>query len=130
MSLSARNWAWDLRMRPRLPTDPPPKPNEGSAIMPLHPGEKLTLLCIAEHENPVEGCAYPSYQRISDQTGLNVRTVQRHVKTLSECGLFRVEKQRRAGGQWFSHMYFLEAIPEEYRETDKAWMAPRGGLAA
>lgn len=130
MSLSARNWAWDMKMRRRLPTDPPPKPGEGSAVMPLHPGEKLTLLCIAELENPVEGCAYPSYQHISEQTGLNVRTVQRHVRTLAACGLFRVEKQRRQGGQWFSHLYFFDAIDDEYREQDRAWMAQRGGLAA
>ncbi len=98
--------------------------------MPLHPGEKLTLLCIAEHENAADGCAYPSYQRISDQTGLNVRTVQRHVKVLATCGAFRVEKQRRAGGQWYSHLYYFENIPAEFREIDAAWMSAQEGIAA
>ncbi|RZS58968.1 helix-turn-helix protein [Microcella putealis] len=130
MSLSARNWAWDIHWRWRLPSDPPAKPNEDPKMMPLHPGEKLTLLCIAEHENPVEGCAYPSYQRISDQTGLNVRTVQRHVKTLAAVKAFRIERQRRAGGQWYSHLYYFDNIPDEYREKDKAWMGQQEGFAA
>ena len=130
MSVSARNWAWDIKQRPRLSSDPPPKPHEDPKVMQLPPGEKLTLLCIAEHESAVEGCAYPSYQRIAEQTGLNVRTVQRHVKVLAAVHAFRIEKQRRQGGQWFSHMYFFENIPDEYREQDKAWMAQRGGRAA
>lgn len=130
MSLSARNWAWDIKRRLRLPSDPPPKPGEGSAIMTLHPGEKLTLLCIAEHESTVEGCAFPSYTRISEKTGLNVRTVQRHVRVLAECGLLRVEKQRRASGQWLSHVYYFDTVPVEYREQDKAWMAQQEGMAA
>ncbi|OIH95099.1 helix-turn-helix domain-containing protein [Curtobacterium sp. MCBA15_001] len=115
MTLSARNWAWDVGQRAA-------RPSEGDAgdRVALKPGEKLVLLCIAEHENAEEGYAYPSYERIAQRTGLSVRSVQEHVKTLEFTGAFKIERRRRRDGQYYRHLYLLN-VPDEYRSADPAW---------
>jgi DNA-binding MarR family transcriptional regulator len=50
------------------------------------PSVKLVALILADHAD-ADGICWPSYRRLSDRSGLDVRTVRRHVKTLIEQGL-------------------------------------------
>ncbi|MBP1241723.1 DNA-binding MarR family transcriptional regulator [Frigoribacterium sp. PvP120] len=124
MTLSARNWAWDVQTRPRRPEETP-KPGDDPVRVRLKPGEKLVLLCIAEHENAEEGIAYPSYETIAEKTHLSVRAVQDHVKTLAAASAFAIKRRRRRDGKWYRHTYVLD-VPERYRERDPAWQQHQG----
>jgi len=126
MTLSARNWAWDMAQRRRLhheeaydvhgdPTD----------WIGLKSGEKLVLLCLAEHESAEEGYAYPSYERVSQRTGLSVRSVQTHVHALEAYGILEVDKARGSNGRWMRNVYVLR-VPEVYRDKDDKWRALQG----
>ncbi|TFD85007.1 helix-turn-helix domain-containing protein [Cryobacterium lactosi] len=108
MSISARNWAWDVRWKDK---------GEGSSPM----KEKITLLCLAEHENPEYGCAFPSHVTIADRTGQSVRTVQTHIKTLVERKVVTIEKRRSVHGKWLRNVYLLD-VPDSYRAKDPEWM--------
>ncbi len=55
------------------------------------PTTKLVLLIICDHYNDSKGYAYPSQDRIAEFSECSVRTVQRHIKTLLENGLIRVQ---------------------------------------
>lgn len=111
MTLSARNWAWDLRYVSDA---------NGARIRELKPGEKLTLLCIAEHENAEYGYAYPSYEVIGERTCQSVRTVQSHVRALVELGAFTIERRKSRKGKWMNNVYVLD-VPELYRMRDPEW---------
>jgi len=114
MSLSARNWAWDsgeLTLK--------------GVTRKLHPGEKLTLLCIAELENCVGGFAYPSMEYIAQRTSQSERTVRTHVATLLAVGAFTIERRRSRKGRWLRNVYVLN-VPDEYRESDPEWLAYQG----
>jgi DNA-binding MarR family transcriptional regulator len=107
MSISARNWAWDA------------KELISGGHTPLK--EKLTLLCLAEHENPEYGYAFPSHETIAERTGQSVRTVQNHVKKLQQLGALSIEKRRSREGRHLRNVYVLH-VPHEYRERDPEWM--------
>lgn len=47
----------------------------------VKPAVKLVALVLADHAND-DGLCWPSYARIAERTGVDKRTVQRHVKTL------------------------------------------------
>lgn len=111
MTLSARNWAWKVA---RIAWA------GGSSSRPLKPGEKLTLLCIAESENAEYGYAFPSYEYIAERTSQSVRSVQTHVKHLEEARAFSIEKRRSPKGKWLRNVYVLN-VPAEYREKDAEW---------
>jgi DNA-binding MarR family transcriptional regulator len=111
MSLSARNWAWDAHTLTLKGVE-----------RPLHPGEKLTLLCIAEMENCEEGVAFPSMEYIAKRTQQSVRTVQTHVHTLEDVGAFEITRHRSRRGRWLRNAYRLD-VPSEYRERDPEWLA-------
>lgn len=111
MTISARNWAWAVRVRIV----------EGERV-PLKAGEKVTLLYLAEMENAEEGCAYPAVKTIAENTGQSVRTVDGHLKTLVAANAIRVEKRHRSrDGRWLRNTYLLQ-VPEVYREKDPEWM--------
>jgi hypothetical protein len=114
MSLSARNWAWEVIDL----TD-----TEGTQRI-LRPAEKLTLLCLAEHESVEHGYAFPSRERIAERTCLTTRSVSRAITVLVDVGAVTVVKKRSQDGQWPSSMYRL-AVPVSYRTSDKAWLAAR-----
>jgi len=114
MSLSARNWAWDVAV---LTID--------GKTRKLLPGEKLTLLCIAELENCSEGFSYPSMEHIAKRTSQSVRSVQTHVATLVDVGAFMIERRRSRKGRWLRNVYVLD-VPAEYRESDPEWLAHQG----
>ncbi|TFC03634.1 helix-turn-helix domain-containing protein [Cryobacterium mannosilyticum] len=82
--------------------------------------EKLTILCLAEFENPEYGYAFPSHETIAERTGLSTRTVQTHMKTLVLFGAVTIEK-RRSGGKWLRNVYLLN-VPDSYRQKDPEWL--------
>jgi DNA-binding MarR family transcriptional regulator len=107
VSISARNWAWDLKW------------SRAGEQFPMK--EKLTLLCLAEHENPEYGYAFPSNDTIAERTGQSVRTVHTHIKTLVEGKAVVIEKRRSKQGQWLRNVYLLN-VPDSYREKDPEWL--------
>lgn len=118
MTLSARNWAWSVARRTPLGKESPGPDGR----VPLKPGEKLVLLCIAEHENAEDGYSYPSYDTIAAKTGLSVRSVQTHVQTLEAAGAFEIRPQRRRDGKFARYTYWLN-VPDSYRESDAKWLS-------
>ncbi len=120
MSLSARNWAWDVD-----------KFSSGKQLVRyLKPGEKLTLLAIAESENAEYGYAFPSYEYLAQKTCQSVRTIQTHVKTLEANNAFTIEKRKSRKGKWLNNVYVLN-VPETYRAKDEKWLRyndPWGGV--
>jgi hypothetical protein len=123
MTLSARNWAWDVIMRPRKPDEKPHVDHPNT--VPVKAGEKLVLLCIAELENAEEGYSYPSYEHIAKRTGLKERAVQEHVKTLAFANAFTIERRRSLNGRWHRNTYVLN-VPDKYREKDEKWLNYQG----
>lgn len=87
--------------------------------------EKLTLLCLAEHENPRDGYAYPSHETIARKTGQSVRTVQNHLKALVAARVVTITKRPSEKGAWLRNVYVLR-VPQEYRERDPEWMREQG----
>jgi len=123
MTLSARNWAWETGYRRRLSHETAvDRYGDPSEWVALKPGEKLVLLCLAEHESAEEGYAFPSHDRIAERTGLSVRSVQTHVHALEEYGALLVDKARASNGRWYRNTYVL-AVPQEFREKDDKWRA-------
>jgi len=87
--------------------------------------EKVTLLCLAEHENAEYGYAFPSHETIAERTGQSVRTVQTHIKTLQKNKALTIEKRRGVSGSWQRNVYLLN-VPDSYREKDPEWMRHNG----
>jgi hypothetical protein len=52
----------------------------------VKPAPKLVALVLADHAN-AEGVCFPSYRRIADWTGMDKRTIQRHVRFLIDLGV-------------------------------------------
>ena len=52
----------------------------------VKPAPKLVALVLADHAN-ADGVCWPSYKRIAQYTGMDKRTIQRHVKALIEMGV-------------------------------------------
>lgn len=50
------------------------------------PAVKLVAVVLADHAD-ADGVCWPSYRRIAERTGLDDRTVRRHVRTLIELGV-------------------------------------------
>ncbi|MFC5337531.1 helix-turn-helix domain-containing protein [Leucobacter denitrificans] len=116
MTLSARNWAWDVN-----------RFNLGNKLVrDLKPGEKLTLLAIAESENAEYGYAFPSYDYLAQMTCQSVRTIQTHVKTLEHNNAFKIEKRKSRKGKWLNNVYVLN-VPETYRAKDPEWQRYQDG---
>lgn len=106
MTLSARNWAWDIRE-------------------PLKAGEKLTLLCIAESENAEWGYACPGNNYVAIRTCQSLRTVGAHLRRLEELKLITRERRRSTRGRWDHYVYVLP-VPESYRAHDRLWQELQG----
>lgn len=116
MTLSARNWAWDLEKRPV----------GGQNWVDLKPGEKLTLLYLAEMENASHGIAYPSIKKIAERTGLSPRTIITHLDTLVTCGFISKGKARPSrNGKWLRNTYVLH-VDDENRSRDPEWQREQG----
>jgi DNA-binding MarR family transcriptional regulator len=109
VTISARNWAWDVTSY-----------SGGGERIAMKPGEKLTLLCLAENENAEYGHSFPSHEHIAKRTGQSVRTVQNHLKTLKAANAFKLEKRRSQSGKWLRNVYVLQ-VPDSYRQKDPEW---------
>lgn len=73
MSLDATQWAWQQRA--------------------ITPTQKLVLLSMADRAGENHDC-WPSIARLSLDTGLSDRAVQKNIKELVEKGLLRIEERR------------------------------------
>lgn len=72
MSIRVMTFVWDAR----LPT-----------------AEKIVLLVIADHANDDGSNAWPSIATIARKASMSERSVQRHIKSLEQAGVLRVEQQ-------------------------------------
>lgn len=52
----------------------------------IKPAPKLVAVVLADHAD-VDGICWPSYRRIAQRTGLDERTVRRHIATLIDLGV-------------------------------------------
>ena len=59
----------------------------------LPPVTKLVLLAYCLHSND-QGACWPSLARVAAHTGLNTRTVQRHIRTLETAGVLAAPEPR------------------------------------
>ncbi len=64
-----------------------------------------TYTCLADHANNRTGECWPSMRRLAEILGKSVRTVQRHLHALKECGLIEFVERRRHRGRFSSYLY-------------------------
>lgn len=67
---------------------------------------KLVLIKLADNAND-NGICWPSIKHIADQCEMSTRTVQRHLKDLSDAGFIHVEERRRNNFVNQSNLYTL-----------------------
>ena len=88
------------------------------------PTTKLVLLIICDHYNDSKGYAYPSQDRIAEFSECSVRTVQRHIKTLLENGLIRVQAIPNVANKYTIPALKMDTtnqvIDEEMETTNRA----------
>lgn len=60
----------------------------------IKPNDKLVLWGLADHHNDKSNLCYPSTKRLSDFTGLSVRSVIRSLKSLEDIGLIILQKRQ------------------------------------
>ena len=86
-------------------------------LLPLRARSDLTVLgCLLDHANPTTGQCYPCQQLISNETGLDLRTVERAIVRL--VGTPYLSKERRGCSSNAYHVNWkaLEAVDAEYQE--------------
>ena len=64
-----------------------------------------TYACLADHANNRTGECWPSMARLAEILGRSVRTVQRHLHALKECGVVEFVERRRHKGRYSSYLY-------------------------
>ena len=64
-----------------------------------------TYTCLADHANNRTGECWPSMGRLAQILGKSVRTIQRHLHALKECGLVEFVERRRHRGRFSSYLY-------------------------
>jgi DNA-binding transcriptional ArsR family regulator len=64
-----------------------------------------TYTCLADHASNRTGECWPSMARLAQILGKSVRTVQRHLHALKECGLIEFVERRRHRGRFSSYLY-------------------------
>jgi DNA-binding transcriptional ArsR family regulator len=64
-----------------------------------------TYTCLADHAHNRTGECWPSMRRLAEILGKSVRTIQRHLHTLKECGLVEFVERRRHRGRFSSYLY-------------------------
>lgn len=78
MSIEAANWAWKQAIKPNA---------------------KLVLLALADRAN-ADGVSWPSIRRMAKETGLNERSIYRHIKDLSDLSLIVVRSDNGRGNSY------------------------------
>jgi len=66
--------------------------------------QKFVLCLLGDYHNPEQGYAWPSQQRLSDDSGLSERQVRRHLARLQAQGF--IERLQK-GNQYRSSQYLL-----------------------
>lgn len=88
MSNKYINWAWSL---------------------PLKPGPKLVLICLADMCDD-NGLCFPKQSTIAKKTGFDRSTVNQHIKTLKQTRLIQQTQQRYRDGRLRSSIYQLNIV--------------------
>jgi len=70
------------------------------------PTEAIPTYCaLADYSNNKTGLCWPKMETLAKTLGRSVRTVQRHLHLLKECGLIEFVERRRNSGRFSSYLY-------------------------
>ena len=72
--------------------------------------EKVVLMAIADRVNDKLGYAYPSQEKIGEDTGYHRSSVARACDSLKEKGLLSWRNKRKPGGNYSSNCYFIHRV--------------------
>jgi hypothetical protein len=64
-----------------------------------------TYCCLADHANNKTGLCWPKMETIAKILNRSVRTIQRHLHLLRNCGLITFVERRRYKGRFSSYLY-------------------------
>ncbi len=89
----------------------------------LKPSSKLVLLALAEHADKKGEC-WPSRSRLEELTGLDVSTIKRSLREISDCGLIK----RTAGNGRTTSLYSLRMEGVHHEPAGGAQRTRRGRI--
>src|ERR687890_2037689 len=70
------------------------------------PAEAIPTYCaLADYSNNKSGLCWPKMETLAKTLGRSVRTIQRHLHLLRECGLIEFIERRRNKGRFSSYLY-------------------------
>jgi len=70
------------------------------------PTEAIPTYCaLTDYANNKSGLCWPKMETLAKTLGRSVRTVQRHLHLLKECGLIEFVERRRHKGRFSSYLY-------------------------
>jgi DNA-binding transcriptional ArsR family regulator len=70
------------------------------------PTEAIPTYCaLADHANNKTGLCWPKMETLAATLNRSVRTIQRHLHVLRECGLIEFVERRRHKGRFSSYLY-------------------------
>jgi DNA-binding transcriptional ArsR family regulator len=70
------------------------------------PTEAIPTYCaLSDYANNKSGLCWPKMETLAKTLGRSVRTVQRHLRLLKECGLIEFVERRRHKGRFSSYLY-------------------------
>ncbi len=70
------------------------------------PAEAIPTYCaITDYANNKTGLCWPKMETLAKTLGRSVRTVQRHLHLLKDCGLIEFVERRRQSGRFSSYLY-------------------------
>jgi len=64
-----------------------------------------TYAALADYANNKTGLCWPKMETLAKTLGRSIRTVQRHLHVLKECGLIEFVERRRHRGRYSSYLY-------------------------
>jgi len=64
-----------------------------------------TYAALADYANNKTGLCWPKMETLAKTLGRSVRTIQRHLHLLRECGLIEFVERRRQRGRFSSYLY-------------------------
>ena len=87
MSAEALTWAWKIK---------------------LTSSQKIIVLALANYADQEASC-FPGHERLSDMTGMSVRSIGRNLRELEDLGVFTKERRARKNGSGrTSDRYYLD----------------------
>jgi len=70
------------------------------------PAETISTYCaLTDYANNKTGICWPKMETLAKTLGRSVRTIQRHLHLLKECGLIEFIERRRHKGRFSSYLY-------------------------